>query len=325
MKKHLGMVVLAGLVLVLLLVYTVSVPVSQLKDLVVVTTFGETTKVLSGRNPDQAGLHFKWIAPIQQEVRFDARTHLMEDTLERTSIKDGKAIDISVFCAWRIEDANRFLSAIRTVNAAQDRIKSAVRNAKTEAVGKMDLADLVNVDPAKMKLAEVEESFKAAVSDRLRQDYGVGVVMIGVKRLGLSKTVSETVIDTMKAERQAKAKDYTGTGDALARGIRERAVAEANQIQSFALQRASAIRAEGEQANAEFYKLFQQEKDLAVFLRVLDAVRRGLSSRAVILLDESSMPFIRWFRETPTAKALRDMTAGVPAAPPATQPAGTEK
>ena len=257
MKKHMGMVVLGGIVLLLLLAYTVAVPVSQLKDLVVITTFGETKRVLSGRNPDQAGVHIK-LPVIQGEVRFDSRTYVMEDTLEQTSIKNGMVIDISVFCAWRIEDANRFLSAIRTVNAAQDRIKSAVRNAKTEAVGKMDLADLVNVDPAKMKLAEVEESFKAAVSDRLRQDYGVGVVMIGVKRLGLSKTVSETVIDTMKAERQAKAKDYTGTGDALARGIRERAVAEANQIQSFALQRASAIRAEGEQANAEFYKLFQQ-------------------------------------------------------------------
>jgi membrane protease subunit HflC len=310
------MMVLAVLVLLFLVAYTVSVRVSQLTDLVVVTTFGKTTDVLNGKDPNQAGLHFKWLYPIQEEVRYDARTYLMEDSFEQSSTADSKNVMSSVFCAWRIEDANRFLSSIKTVEAAQGQIKSFVREAKNQAIGQRTLADLVNTDPARMKLADVETDCTAAVSPKLSREFGIGVVMIGIKRLGLSKDVTETVIDTMKSERQAKAAEYQASGEASATAIRERAQAAKEKILAFANRKALEIKGQGEAASAEYLSKFKGNEPLAAFLRSLDALRVGLKSRTILLMDESN-PFVKLFRTAPTVESIREMTTTQPAGAPA--------
>jgi modulator of FtsH protease HflC len=315
MKKHIGMVVLAVLVLLLLVVYTVAFQVSQLTDLVVVTTFGKTTEVLSGRDANQAGLHFKALYPIQEEVRYDARTFLFEDVLDQTLTKDSKSLVVSVFCAWRIEDANRFLSSVRSVPPAQDRIRDAIRSAKTNAFKKWDLADLINTDRDKMKLSDVEQQIEASVSPRLEADYGVKIVMVGVKRLGLDKDVSNVAIDTMKADRQAMARVYEVEGQARAIAIRERARAASEKIRTFAERKAQEIRGEGDRAAAAYYGKFQGHEDLAIFLRQLDALRKALSSRAVLILDESTNPLIKLLRTPPTKESIRSAITTQPAGP----------
>jgi len=322
MRRHIGIIVLGVLVLLLLLVYTVAFQVSQSTDLFVVTTFGRTTEVFSGKDANQAGLHFKWLYPVQQTHHYDARTFLFEDTLDEIQTSDKKSIMASVFCAWRIEDANRFLGAIETVEAAEDRIRQAVRSAKNLAFSGRNLAELINTDPKRMKLREVEDQILRAITGQkdgnaeaaadLRRDYGVGIVMVGVKRLGLSEAVSESAINTMKKERETAAQEYQTSGEARATAIRERARAAADKILAFADRKARAIRTEGDQAAAAYYVKFQGHEDLAIFLRNLEMMRRALASRAVFLLDESSLPFVRFFRETPTADAVRRMTATAP-------------
>jgi modulator of FtsH protease HflC len=311
MRKHIGMMVLAVLVLLFLVAYTVSVRVSQLSDLVVVTTFGKTTRVLSGRDPNQAGLHFKWLYPIQEVVPYDARTYLMEDSYEQSSTSDSKNVMSSVFCAWRIEDANRFLSSIKTVEAAQGQIKNFVREAKNQAIGRRALADLVNTEPARMKLADVEADCTGAVSAKLRGEFGIGVVMIGIKRLGLSESVTATVIDTMKSERQAKAAEYTASGEASATAIRERAQAAREKILAFGGRKALEIRGQGEGASAEYLSKFSGNEPLAAFLRSLEALRKGISSRTILVMDESN-PLVKVFRTPPTVEGVRAMTTSQP-------------
>ena len=148
---------------------------------------------------------------------------------------------------------------------------------------------------------------------KLREEYGIGVVMIGVRRLALPKTVSETVIDTMKEERKSKAAEYTSSGESRATAIRERARAASEKILAFARRKAEGIRREGDQAAAAYYEKFTGHEDLAVFLRSLEALRIELASRAVILLSESSQPMLQWFRSPPTAESLHKMTTSQPA------------
>jgi membrane protease subunit HflC len=305
------MMVLAAVVLLFLVTYTVSVRVSQLSDLVVLTTFGKTTHVFNGKDSDQAGLHFKAPYPFQEEVRYDARTYLMEDSFEQASTSDSKNVMSSVFCAWRIEDANRFLTSIKTVEAAQVQIKNFVREAKNQAIGRRTLADLVNTDPARMQLADVETDCTTAVSPKLRQGFGIGVVMIGIKRLGLSQAVTETVIDTMKSERLAKAAEYEASGNASATAIKERALAAKEKILAFANRKAEEIKGQGEAASAEYLSKFKGNEPLAAFLRSLEALRKGLASRTIILMDESN-PFVKLFRTAPTVEGIREMTTTQP-------------
>jgi modulator of FtsH protease HflC len=331
MRRHVGILVLGALVVLLLLIYTVAYQVS-LTDLVVVTTFGQATEVRSGRDANQMGLHFKWFYPAQEAVRFDARTFLFEDALDETQTKDKKAVLPTVFLAWRIEDPQRFLASIRTVQAAEDTLRSLVRGAKTDAFGKYDLAELINTDANRMKLRDVEDRISRRLSGQkdigpvaatqdanqgpiadVRRDYGIGIVMVGIKRLALSGPVSEKAIEAMQQERKTAADAYRASGEARAMAIRERARAAAEKILAFAKRKADEIRAEGAKAEAEYYVKFLGHEDLAIFLRNLEMMRT-LNSRTVLLLDESMLPFLKMFREPPTAATIHQMATSAPAA-----------
>jgi modulator of FtsH protease HflC len=312
MRKHIGILVLGVLVLLLLLVYTVAFQVSELTDTVVLTTFGRATKVLSGRDANEAGLHVKWPYPAQEEVRYDARTFLFEDAFDQAYTRDQKTLMGSIFCAWRIEDAQRFLASIRGVEAAESKVRDVVRSAKNDAFKQWDLAELINTDPRRMKLRDVEDRVTREVSDKLMKDYGVQIVMIGVKRLGLTERAAETAIETMKQERLTMAGAFRTSGEARATAIRERARAAADKIRAFAERKAAEIRAEGDRDAAKYYAKFQGHEDLAIFLANLEMMRNALAARTVILLDESMLPFLKMFRAAPTAETIHQMATSAP-------------
>ena len=77
MKKHMGLIAIALIIVAALLACTVFYRVDELKDVALVKTFGKVTRVLRGS--EHAGLHFKWPWPIQSLVRYDSRTRIFED------------------------------------------------------------------------------------------------------------------------------------------------------------------------------------------------------------------------------------------------------
>ncbi|NLW85433.1 MAG: hypothetical protein GXY38_01005 [Planctomycetes bacterium] len=297
MKKHLGMMVLGAVVVGALGVFTVAFQVGELTDLVLVTTWGKATDTYSGRDADQAGLRFKWPYPVQETVRYDARTFLFEDTHEQVQTADKQHVLVTMFCAWRIDDAADFYGKIKTVDAAQAALKSLLRDVKVTSVTRRSLDRLINTDPSRIELDEVEREVLAAMADKARQDYGVEVVMVGVKNLGLPKSVTETVIESMKEERRMKVQEYETRGNAYATAIRERARAASEKIRAFSGAKASVIRGEGDAAAAAYYARFGEHEELAKFLRNLESLKITLQQRTVILLDESIFPMIKQFRQ----------------------------
>lgn len=324
MKKHLGMIVLALLVVALLAMYTVAYQVGQLTDLVVVTTFGKTDKVLRGDDANEAGLQFKLPYPVQETIRYDGRTFVFDDSYDQTPTKSANLL-LTLFCAWRIDDPAKFLRTVKTADAAQEVIKNALRDAKQTAVASRELGELINTDPAKMKLGEVEEQIAKSVAEKVNQPYGVRIVMVGVKSLGLTSNVTSTVINSMREERGAKVAQYETSGNATATAIRERARAASEKIKTFASRKETEIRAEGAAAAASYYEKFRGNEELAKFIFSLESLKKELSKRTVILLDESTLPMLRWFRAPPTVQSVGGMLTQPPVAigrqTPATAPA----
>jgi membrane protease subunit HflC len=347
MKKHLGMVVLAALVVLSLVVYSVAYQVDELSDIVVVTTFGKIADVVTGRDPNQAGLKFKWLYPVQETVRYESTTYLFEDTSDQVQTQDGQNILLTLFCAWRIDDPAKLFRSIRKVegaDGAQERVREILRDAKQEVVGRAKLADLINTDSSKMKLEAVEQEILQIVQQRLHSDpgtsaardkgadpnarpsgggidYGIEVVMVGVKSLGLPESITESVIDSMRAERNAKAQEYESGGNSRATAIVERARTAAELVTSFARRKAQEIRAEGDAAAAQYYSEFQENEGLARFLRSLEDLKEELRSHTVILLDGTKLPGLKFLTEPPTVESIRNLSVTTrPTEKPAEQP-----
>jgi len=299
MRRHISMVVLAAIVVVVLLMGTVMYKVSFTEDALVLT-FGAARERDIVRGSEDAGLHFKWPWPIQKVVRYDGRTFVFEDTSSELPTRDKQNMLVTTYCAWRIDDPRKFYVAIEKVNAAQERLRDLLRSAKKDVIGRYNMEAFVNTDPARILLPQIEGEILAAVRRPAEQDYGVQVVRVGIKSLGLPENVTSAVIDAMKEERQRDVRKYESAGEAQATAIRERARTASRQILEFAQRKAAAIRSEGVRRAAETYQDYRENESFSMFLRYLESLEKELSARSVIILDASQIPALRWFKEGPS-------------------------
>ena len=299
MRSHKGMFALALGVVALLLISTVAYTV-DFTEFALIKTFGQTTARIDGRQ--QAGLKFKWPWPIQRLVRYDARIALFEDTATEVATSDKQNLLVTMYCAWRIADPDLFNRTITTEAAGQERLRDLMRAAKKDVVGRHRMEDLINTDPAKMQIPAIEEEVLQAVRDPARTTYGVEVVRVGIKSLGLPKEVTAAVIEAMKEERQRDVRKFEAAGEAQATAIRERAKAASGQILAFANRKAAEIRSEGDRAAATYYKEFARNEPFSMFLRSLESLKAELAAKSVILLDGSEIPAVEFFRTGPSLK-----------------------
>ncbi len=299
MRNHYRMFLLALAVVALLLVSTVAYQV-DFTEFALIKTFGRTTAQIDGK--DQAGLKFKWPWPIQRLVRYDARTTVFEDTANEVATSDKQNLLVTMYCAWRIADPALFNRTITTVSAAQDRLRDLMRSAKKDVVGRHNMEDLINTDPSKMQIPQIEEEVLQAVREQAMGNYGVDIVRVGIKSLALPKEVTAVVIEAMKEERQRDVRKFEAAGEAQATAIRERAKAASGQILAFANRKAAEIRSEGDRAAATYYKEFARNEPFGMFLRALESLKTELEAKTVILLDGSELPAVEFFRTGPSLK-----------------------
>ncbi|MFP3936967.1 MAG: SPFH domain-containing protein [Phycisphaerae bacterium] len=330
MRRHIGLIVLAAVVVLALLATMVAFTV-ETTEIVLVKTFGETTSVYYGSEPTEseddapeagaavpgsrqgaleqtadAGLHFRWPYPVQSVVRYDARTFIFEDPVDEVQTQDKNPILLTMSCTWRIEDPRRFYESVRTIEAAERGIRSLLRSRKRDVVGQHPFEDFVNTDPEKMKLREIaQEEILPRLREQASELYGVRIEALGIKSLNIPEGATAKVIDAMREERTAAAETFRARAEAMATAIRERARAASDQIIAFAERKAQDIRTEGDRAAAEYYRQFAENPQLSAFLRYLQSLREELSERTVILLDGTQLPSVDFFREAPTTESLK--------------------
>jgi len=290
MKKSTFMI-LGVLILLVLVVYPVAYQV-RFNEMAVVTTFGKTdessVKNADGKSP---GLYWRWPWPIQEVHKFDARVRVIDDRLEQQDTRDKQVVILQAFVTWRIADPLAFYRSLRNEVMAERFLRDRLRTARAE-IGNFDFDDLTNVDPAQLKLAHAEQAIlnrmKAELAD---QATGVQLETVGIKRIVLPEEITKSVFKRMRTTRQRLAQKARSEGEALAKSIRAQATSDEERILAFADRKAREIRAEGDQAAAEYYKSFAQNEDFAVFIRKMEALEATLSNNTTFLLDTHIAPF----------------------------------
>jgi membrane protease subunit HflC len=297
MKKKLITIVIAALlgIIAFLLLFTFQVRQSEV---VVVTTFGKPSDSI-----DKPGLNFRLPPPIQQVYRFDQRTMNFEDKFSQNLTGDGTLLMSSVYVGWRISDAKQFFPKFAggSIPAAQRQLEEMLRSAKSFAVGKHNLADFVNVDPSQVKFEEIENMILTNVQSQLAtHDYGISLEFLGLKRIGLPESVTQTVFDRMKSERLKYISEAQFEGEKRATEIRSTAERQAADLLANANATAISIQGEGQAEAAKSLSVFQQNPQLEVFQLELEALKTSLNRQSSLILDETKPPF-DLFRNIPPA------------------------
>jgi len=277
-------VILLAVFLVLLFVFQV-----RQSEVAIVTTFGKPTGT-----PRQPGPQFRLPWPIQKVYIFDQRIQSFEDKLTESQTADNNNLLTQVYVGWRITDPQAFFPKFGGSSAEEAEkkvLEGMIRSAKTAVIGKHPLSDFVSAS-GDTKFSAIEQEILSVLQAQLKaNNYGIGVEFLGLKKLGLPESVTQSVFASMKREREVLSSDYEAKGTEEAAKIRSKAESEAAKMLANAEREARSIRAQGEAYAAQVLPTFQQNPELANFLLRLDALEASLKDRSTLIFDANTPPF----------------------------------
>ena len=288
MKRN-SLTVAIGALLILIFALLLFVFQVRQSEVAVVTTFGDPK-----RNIDAPGPYLKWPWPIQRVYKFDQRIQTFEDKFTEGLTADNNNLLTMVYVGWRIVDAKTFFPKFAggSVPAAERMLEGLLSNAKGAVVGRYDLSAFVNAEPEQLKFDEIEREIQAMVEAQLRtNDCGIKIEFLGIKKLGLPESVTQTVFERMTSERQVLVSRLQNEGEAQAEKIRATANRQAAEMLAAAEAEATRIRGQGEARAAELLPVFEKNAALANFELRLQAIEQSLKERSTLIFDERTPPF----------------------------------
>ena len=275
-------------------------------ETVIVTRFGKPVRPIT---EPRYFPYFKYPEPIEVVHRFDSRSRLFQDTPEEeTATAGGEPIIVKSYIVWRIQDAEKFLVSVKDVVTAEENLKSLLRNKQNSVIGRHYFSEFVNTDPAKIQFQQIESEIASEIQQKALDEYGIEIQTVGIKRLLISKTVTEKVFDRMKADRNRKTEAILAAGNAEAERITSDANAKQKELLAVANAQAKAIRGAGDAEAAKYYKMLEADPELAMFLRDLEALKKILAQRSTIVLGVETEP-IHLLKELPDIKP-KNATSG---------------
>src|SRR5437773_2466990 len=156
---------LGGAAVLVVLLWASVFTVSE-TDTAIVTMFGRPTRTITS-----AGLQFKW--PVESVLRFDRRLMVYDPGSSEFLTKDKKNLVLGSAVCWHIIDAGRFLQTVGDVPGAEMRLHDLVWAALAAALGRMELSELLSVEPGKARIQALADQVRTSATAETEKRFGV--------------------------------------------------------------------------------------------------------------------------------------------------------
>ena len=294
MKNSFTMLV-GGAIFLALLAYTFLYQV-RYDQVAVRTTFD---KADAASVQSASGLKWRLPWPIHKVTHYSKRLQLLEDKLEELQTADGKSVIVRTYLTWRIENPLDFYVTLKEPAEAARQLSSRLREIRG-IISRYRLDELVNIDPARLKLTTIEDEAKVALEQSLAASgYGLKVESVGIYKIVLPEATTEKIFETMIKTRERLAENALQEGQAQASAIRSEATSARDRILAFAERRAQTIRSQGDREAAKEYESFAKNEDFAIFLRKVEALKKMLDHNTTFVLSADSLGILDWFNRAP--------------------------
>jgi membrane protease subunit HflC len=187
-------------------------------EYVLVTRFGDPRRVI-----ETPGLHFKWPAPIDQTIRIDRRTRVLDPEAGEFLTSDKKNVLVDCFLVWKVADPRRFLVSVTDRRGAEARLTDMLRSEVGGVIGSHPLSRLVSIGSETPGIRSVNEEISRRVAARTGDGLGIEIASVRIKRLNFPRQNKEAVFARMAAERHRIAKQYRSEGEEEAEKLRIKA------------------------------------------------------------------------------------------------------
>lgn len=277
---------------------------------VLITEFGRPV-ALYGDQPGETGLHLK--APWQSARAIDRRIRVFDPPPRETITGDKRNLEVASYVVWRVADPERFVRSAATPESAEARIEERVAAALNNAVGRRDLASLASTDPKVWALDSLTGEILAAVARPAREELGVEVVDVRLRRFSYPLEVRPAIFDLIRSERRQVAATLRAEGEAQYQTITSQADRQRDALLADADAEAERIRGRGEaEATRVLNEAHARDPKFYEFMRSLETYRSLLDEKSTVVLSSTS-PLLRLLTQGPSDDLLNQ---GPPAPTP---------
>jgi|RhiMetdeSRZDD1v2_1073273.scaffolds.fasta_scaffold09367_3 modulator of FtsH protease HflC len=247
-----------------------------------VTRFGRVVRLV-----EEPGLGFK--LPFERVQRFDKRLLFLSTQPNEYVTADRKNVIVATLATWRIAEPTRFLATLRTRGEAEQRLTDAIVGEAGAVIGRHDFASFVAPHASDNRFGAIIAEVRAGIQALVWRAYGIEVVDLGVRDLGLPQQNRQSVFERMKAERARITMQLRSEGKAESKRIIAEADRQKTRILAEANELARRLDGEGE---AEAMRIYAREfaADLPFFklIRTLEAYDRILDDKTTLFLPAES-------------------------------------
>lgn len=238
------------------------------------------------------GLHFK--IPFMNTIKkLPAQIQTLDAKPERFLTGEKKYVKVDFFVKWRISNFGTFYRSTGRGNMAKalDRLEQIMKDGLRNEFAKRTIREALSEKRGAIMSGLQEKS------NIIAKQLGIHVVDVRVSAIDFPPSVSESVFERMRSERERIAKDFRSRGQEIAEKIRAGADREVTVIKANAYREAEKIRGEGDAKSAEIYaKAYQQDKDFYAFYRSMKAYRTAFGNQKDIMVLEPNSEFFRYFK-----------------------------
>jgi len=240
----------------------------------------------------QPGLHVK--IPITQTIRkFDTRLLTLDTDTSRYLTLEQKAVIVDSYVKWQVVNPTRYYEAtagdeLMATRLIQPRVDESLRN----EFGRLNLQEIIAERRDDLMTGATED-----LDSLMREELGVAIRDIRIKRIDLPDDVSAAVFDRMRSEREREAREWRAQGQEEAERIKANADRRRQVLIAQANERAETLRGEGDaQAARIFSEAYSQDAEFFSFWRSLNAYRESFADNGNLMVLEPDSQFFQYLR-----------------------------
>ncbi len=253
--------------------------------------FGKINRASDGKPVIyQPGL--QWRIPFLEDVIYlDKRIQTLDGAPNSVVTNEKKDMLVDTFVKWKINDfAQYFLTTQGDRVIAESLLERIVNNALRAEFGRRSIKDAIYLKRDEMMQNIQTEANKGA------PELGIEIVDVRVKKVNLPSSVSKSVYERMRAERNRVATSFRSEGNKSAKIIRAKADREVTIIGANADLEARLIMADADAESANIYATaFKKNAEFYDFLRSLEAYRKTFNSGNDVMVISPDDDFFRYF------------------------------
>tara|TARA_B100001175_G_scaffold296773_1_gene285959 strand:+ start:470 stop:1348 length:879 start_codon:yes stop_codon:yes gene_type:complete len=244
------------------------------------------------------GLHFK--LPIVNTVRkFDARILTLDAAPQSYLTSEKKALTVDSFVKWRVSDVAKYFT---TTGGDEERLRRLLIQ-RVDAGLRNEFGSRTVKEVVSGQRDELMDKLSNQLNLIAKDELGVEVIDLRVKKIDLPPEVSESVFNRMRTERERLAKELRAQGNEVAEKIRATADKDKTIILADAYREAEEIKGNGDAtATSTYASAYSKDPEFYDFTRSLKAYQSTFESKSDILLINPDSDFFKYLDDSKANK-----------------------